>query len=225
MSTVESVKVVLLGESGVGKTCIISQFIQGVFDPEKLPSLSAQYLTKSVDFKEFNKTIKFEIWDTAGQEKFRSLAKIFYKDAKVICLVYDISYKKSFQELKDFWYEKQTKLNVEGDPIFAVVGNKYDLYETSQINDEAKNFAKSIGAIFQYTSAKNFSGINELFNKIGQKIFNPNLDFNEQEDKDKELYEKKKLEKEQKKNDDINTSVKLDISVHQQKQEKKGCCY
>ena len=225
MSTVESVKVVLLGESGVGKTSIISQFIQGVFNPDKLPSLSAQYLTKSVDFKEFNKTIKFEIWDTAGQEKFRSLAKIFYKDAKVICLVYDISYKKSFQELKDFWYEKQTKLNVEGDPIFAVVGNKYDLYETSQINDEAKNFAKSIGAIFQYTSAKNFSGINELFNKIGQKIINPYLDFNELEDKDKELYEKKKLEKEQKKNDDLYTSVNLDISIHQQQKEKKGCCY
>ena len=224
MSTVESVKVVLLGESGVGKTCIISQFIQGVFNPDKLPSLSAQYLTKSVDFKEFNKTIKFEIWDTAGQEKFRSLAKIFYKDAKVICLVYDISYKKSFQELKDFWYEKQTKLNVEGDPIFAVVGNKYDLYETSQINDEAKNFAKSIGAIFQYTSAKNFSGINELFNKIGQKIINPYLDFNEQEDKDKELYEKKKLEKAQKKNDNRVKGVKLDNSIHQQKPQKKGCC-
>ena len=224
MSTVESVKVVLLGESGVGKTSIISQFIQGVFNPDKLPSLSAQYLTKSVDFKEFNKTIKFEIWDTAGQEKFRSLAKIFYKDAKVICLVYDISYKKSFQELKDFWYEKQTKLNVEGDPIFAVVGNKNDLYEIRQIEDEGKNFAKSIGAIFQYTSAKNSSGIKELFNKIGEKIFNPNIDFNEQEDKDKELYEKKKLEKAQKKNEDRNKGVRLDNSIHQQKIEKKGCC-
>ena len=222
--SIETAKVVLLGESGVGKTCIISQFISGVFDPDTVTSLSAQYLTKSIDFKEYNKSIKFEIWDTAGQERFRSLAKIFYKDARVICLVYDITNKKSFQELKDFWYEKQTKLNVEGDPIFAVVGNKYDLYEIRQIEDEGKNFAKSIGAIFQYTSAKNSSGIKELFNKIGEKIFNPNIDFNEQEDKDKELYEKKKLEKAQKKNEDRNKGVRLDNSIHQQKIEKKGCC-
>ena len=126
--------------------------------------------------------------------------------------------------MKDFWYEKQTKLNVEGDPIFAVVGNKNDLYEIRQIEDEGKNFAKSIGAIFQYTSAKNSSGIKELFNKIGEKIFNPNIDFNEQEDKDKELYEKKKLEKAQKKNEDRNKGVRLDNSIHQQKIEKKGCC-
>ena len=222
--SVETAKVVLLGESGVGKTCIISQFISGVFDPDTVTSLSAQYLTKSIDFKEYSKSIKFEIWDTAGQERFRSLAKIFYKDARVICLVYDITNKKSFEAMKDFWYEKQTKLNVEGDPIFAVVGNKNDLYEIRQIEDEGKNFAKSIGAIFQYTSAKNSSGIKELFNKIGEKIFNPNIDFNEQEDKDKELYEKKKLEKAQKKNEDRNKGVRLDNSIHQQKIEKKGCC-
>ena len=224
MSAVETVKVVLLGEAGVGKTCIISQFISGVFDPDTISSLSAQYLTKTIDFSDINKSIKFEIWDTAGQERFRSLAKIFYKDAKVIWLVYDITAKKSFQELKNFWYEQQTKLNVEGDPIFAVVGNKYDLYEIKQIDDEAKSFAKSIGAIFQYTSAKNSSGIKELFNKIGEKYFNPKVDFNEQEDKDKELYEKKKLEKAQKKNDNRVKGVKLDNSIHQQKPPKKGCC-
>ena len=185
MSTMETVKVVLLGEAGVGKTCIISQFISGVFDPDTISSLSAQFITKTLEFKEFNKSLKFEIWDTAGQERFRSLAKIFYKDAKVICLVYDITSKKSFDELKTFWYEQQTKLNVDGEPIFAVVGNKYDLYETTQVDDEAKTFAKSIGAIFQYTSAKNASGINELFNNIGEKYFNPNLDINEKENKDR----------------------------------------
>ena len=148
-----------------------------------------------------------------------------YKDVKVICLVYDISNKKSFTELKDYQYEQQTKLNVDGEPIFAVVGNKYDLYETTQVDDEAKNFAKSIGAIFQYTSAKNASGITELFNNIGEKYFNPNLDINEQENKEKEIYEKKKLEKAQKKNENKNKGgVKLDSSIHQQKQQKKGCC-
>ena len=221
-----TVKAVLLGESGVGKTSIISRFIDNSFEKNKKSTTGADYTGKTMYFDDYGgKKIKFEIWDTAGQERFRSLAKIFYKDAKVICLVYDITSKKSFEELKNFWYEQQTKLNVDGEPIFAVVGNKYDLYETTQVDDEAKNFAKSIGAIFQYTSAKNASGITELFNNIGEKYFNPNLDINEQENKEKEIYEKKKLEKAQKKNENKNKGgVKLDSSIHQQKQQKKGCC-
>ena len=227
MSTTETVKVVLLGEAGVGKTCIISQFISGIFDPDTISSLSAQFITKTLEYKKYNKSLKFEIWDTAGQERFRSLAKIFYKDAKVICLVYDITSKKSFEELKNFWQEQQTKLNVDGEPIFAVVGNKYDLYETNQVADDAKNFAKSIGAIFQYTSAKLASGINELFNNLGEKYFDPSFDINEQENKDKELYEQKKLQKAQKKVDNNNKKkdekVKLDPNLHKEKP-KKGCC-
>ena len=228
MSTTETVKVVLLGEAGVGKTCIISQFISGIFDPDTISSLSAQFITKTLDYKKYNKSLKFEIWDTAGQERFRSLAKIFYKDAKVICLVYDITSKRSFEELKNFWYEQQTKLNVDGDPIFAVVGNKYDLYETKQVDEEAKNFAKSIGAIFQYTSAKEASGINELFNNLGEKFFDPNFDINEQESKDKELYEQKKLQKAQQKvenkgNKEKNEKVKLNPTLHKEKPGKKCC--
>ena len=222
MSTTETVKVVLLGEAGVGKTCIISQFISGVFDADTISSLSAQFITKTLEYQKYEKSLKFEIWDTAGQERFRSLAKIFYKDAKVICLVYDITSKKSFEELKNFWYEQQTKLNVDGEPIFAVVGNKYDLYETTQVDDEAKNFAKSIGAIFQYTSAKDASGINELFNNIGEKYFDPSIDINEKENKEKEEYEQKKLQKAQKKVENKG-KIKLNASVHQEKP-KKGCC-
>ena len=224
MSTTETLKVVLLGEAGVGKTCIISQFISGVFDPDTISSLSAQFITKTLDFRDINKTIKFEIWDTAGQERFRSLAKIFYKDAKVIVLVYDITSKKSFDELKSFWYEEQTKLNVDGNPIFAVVGNKYDLYETTQVNDEGKNFAKSINAIFQYTSAKNASGIDELFNNIGKKYFNPDLDINEKENQEKESYEKKKLEKQQKKENKTVPRQNIKLNSNQPKQDKKKCC-
>ena len=228
MSTTETIKVVLLGEAGVGKTCIISQFISGVFDPDTISSLSAQFITKTLDFRDINKTIKFEIWDTAGQERFRSLAKIFYKDAKVIVLVYDITSKKSFEELKNFWYGEQTKNNVDGNPIFAVVGNKYDLYETTQVNDEGKEFAKSINGIFQYTSAKNASGIDELFQNIGKKYFNPDLDINEKENKDKEEYERKKLEKQQKKNETKGVAprnnIKLNSNNVQNKAEKKKCC-
>ena len=186
-------KVVLLGESGVGKTCIINKFTTGFFDRETISNLSAQFISKTMELKEISKTIKFDIWDTAGQEKYRSLAKIFYKDAKVICLCYDITNKKSFTELRDYWYEQNVKDNAQENPIFAVVGNKVDLYEMSQVKDEeGRQFAKDINGIFQLTSAKSDFGINKLFEHIGIKYFNPEVDFIEDENKEKQDYEQEK---------------------------------
>ncbi len=222
---VETLKVVLIGEAGVGKTCLISKFMTGKFDPNTLSSASAQYISKQIVIQ--GKAIKFDIWDTAGQEKYRALAKIFYKDAKVICLCYDITSRKTFDELKDYWYEKQTKLNCSGDPIFAVVANKSDLYQESQIKDEeGKAFAKSINAIFQSTSAKSDIGINSLFENIGKKYFDPNFDSNENENKEKLEYEKKKTEKALKKAQPQtqNRGVKLTTTKSNNPQKKKGCC-
>ena len=214
-------KITLIGDSGAGKTCIINRYIKNDFFSNKVSTMGVSCSNKLV--KEDNKLLRLDLWDTAGQEQYRSLGRHFYKDSYVIILVYDITNRESFENLKIVWYKDLLKYN-EKYTILAVVGNKNDLYEIRQIEDEGKNFAKSIGAIFQYTSAKNSSGIKELFNKIGEKIFNPNIDFNKQEDKDKELYEKKKLEKAQKKNEDRNKGVRLDNSIHQQKIEKKGCC-
>ena len=225
MSSPETVKVVLLGQAGVGKTCIISKFITGDFNPNTISSLSAQYISKNMTFQD--KVIKYDIWDTAGQERFRALAKIFYKDAKVICLCYDITSKESFNELKDYWYEKQTKLNANGDPIFAVVANKNDLYQSAQVKDEeGKAFAKSINGIFQSTSAKSDSGITSLFENIGKRYFDPNFDSNEEENKEKLEYEKKKTEKALKKTQPQtqNRGVKLEASKSNNSQKKKGCC-
>ena len=225
MASPETVKVVLLGEAGVGKTCIISQFISGVFDPDTISSLSAQFISKTIEFKDINKTIKFDIWDTAGQEKFRALAKIFYKDAKVICLVYDITSHKSFEALKEFWYEQQTKLNVDGDPIYAVVANKNDLYESQQVNEEeAKEFAKSINAIYQSTSAKSNSGIATLFDNIGHRFFDPNFNTKEIESKEKQEYEKKKNEKAQKKTQPQLQTRGVKLESNKTKPQKKGGC-
>jgi small GTP-binding protein len=225
MSSPETVKVVLLGQAGVGKTCIISKFITGDFNPNTISSLSAQYISKNMTIQD--KVIKFDIWDTAGQERFRALAKIFYKDAKVICLCYDITSKESFNELKDYWYEKQTKLNANGDPIFAVVANKNDLYQSAQVKDEeGKAFAKSINGIFQSTSAKSDSGITSLFENIGKRCFDPNFDSNEEENKEKLEYEKKKTEKALKKTQPQtqNRGVKLETSKSNNSQKKKGFC-
>ena len=97
-------KVVLLGESGVGKTCIIARFINNTFEDNIMSTTGASYAGKTLTFDEFQgKSIKFEIWDTAGQEKYRALTKIFYKDAGVAILVYDITRKESYDELKNYW--------------------------------------------------------------------------------------------------------------------------
>ena len=110
-SGVQSCKVVLVGESGVGKTCITSNFIYETFNSDELTTTAASFVSKTICFDEYNgATIKFDIWDTAGQENYRSLAKIFYKSANVAILVYDITTRKSFEEMKNYWY-KQIKDN------------------------------------------------------------------------------------------------------------------
>jgi len=102
--TAQTCKVVLLGESGVGKTCIIARFINNTFEENLISTTGASYAGKTMTFDEYGgKSIKFEIWDTAGQEKYRSLTKIFYKDAGAAILVYDITRKESYEEIKKYW--------------------------------------------------------------------------------------------------------------------------
>ncbi len=221
MSSVEQVKVVLLGESGVGKTSIIAQFTSGKFDPDCVTSLSAQFISKTIEFENLQKAIKFDIWDTAGQEKYRALAKIFYKDAKVIILVYDITDQRSFDEVKSYWYE-MVKSNGDQDAMIAIVANKNDLYDTAQVSEQdAKEFARSIGAIFQSTSAKSDSGITTLFDNIGQKYFNPDFDCTAADEKVQEEYKKKKQEEKQKRKEP--KGVKLS-SEPTKTEKKKKCC-
>ena len=100
----ETYKVVLIGESGVGKTSIINYFIYEVYDESVNSSTSVGFVSKEMKFN--GRNIKFDIWDTAGQERFRSLAKIFYKNANVIILVYDMTNRNSFEEIKNYWYKE-----------------------------------------------------------------------------------------------------------------------
>jgi small GTP-binding protein len=216
----ESIKVVLLGESGTGKTSIISQFTRGKFDPNIVTSISAQFISKVIDIIEINKTIKFDIWDTAGQEKFRSLASIFYKDAKAIIFVYDITDKKSFDEIVNYWYPT-IKENCQENIIFCLTGNKDDLYEKEQVStEEAKNFADKIGAIFKKTSALNNTNISFIFECIGKKFIDPSFDY---QSKDKEIninfqnhYEKISEKKPN------NNKIKLDNEIRIKP--RQNCC-
>ena len=181
-------KVVLLGDSGVGKTCIIARYISGSFDKNSSTTNGASFCSKNVRFDQLGKNLLLDIWDTAGQEKYKALTKFFYKDAAVCILVYDVTRKESFESLKDYWYS-QLKENSEPDIVLGVAGNKCDLYEYEEVKeDEAREWAKGIGAVFELTSAQNNTGINDLFLNVGYKYldpkFKPEIEIGNKEDKE-----------------------------------------
>ena len=215
------VKVVLLGESGVGKTSIISQFTANKFNPRCPTSVSAQFISKIIKFPQYNKSIKFDIWDTVGQEKYRSLAKIFYKDALIIIFVYDITTEFSFTAIKDFWF-KETNENADNEPILALVANKVDLYKDEKItNDMGKAYADEINAIFQNTSALSNSGIDKLFENLGNKFLNPDFDYKKPKNENVDNNENKN-NKTNKKNG--KEKIKLKDDPKGKKEKKKNCC-
>ena len=192
-------KVVLLGDSGVGKTCIIARYISGSFDKNSPTTNGASFCSKNVRFEQLGKNLLLDIWDTAGQEKYKALTKFFYKDAAVCILVYDVTRKESFQSLKDYWYS-QLKENSEPDIVIGVAGNKSDLYENEEVKEEeAREWAKEIGAVFELTSAQNNTGINDLFLNVGYKFldpsFKPEIEIGNKEDKENkdETKEDKKI--------------------------------
>lgn len=217
------VKVVLLGESGVGKTSIISQFTANKFNPRCPTSVSAQFISKIIKFPQYNKSIKFDIWDTVGQEKYRSLAKIFYKDALIIIFVYDITTEFSFTAIKDFWF-KETNENADNEPILALVANKVDLYKDEKItNDMGKAYADEINAIFQNTSALSNSGIDKLFENLGNKFLNPDFDYKKPQEKNENVDNSaNKNIKTNKKNG--KEKIKLKDDPKGKKEKKKNCC-
>ena len=169
-----SCKVVLVGDTGVGKTSIIERYINDKYDGNQKTTLVSSYTFKKIDIKKYNKSVSLDIWDTAGQEVYRSLSKNFYLNASIGILVYDISRKASFESIRDYWYE-QLKTFGEEKMIFDVVGNKTDLFQREEVpENEARNFAKSINAGFHLVSCKDCVGIKDLFEDCGRKYLEDN---------------------------------------------------
>jgi small GTP-binding protein len=220
----ESLKVVLIGEAGTGKTSIIQRFAYKLFDPNCASSISSQFISQIINLKEINKTLNFEIWDTAGQERYRSMAKIFYKDAKIILFVYDITSRNTFEALKNYWIS-QIKQECDPKSLLGLVANKYDLYNSQQVSkEEGMELANEIGAIFQFTSAKSGEGINSMFKNLGRKYLDPKYDYQEADKIAQENYRKKKEEEEKRKKErNKRRGAKLDIQ-NNNKAKKGGCC-
>ena len=167
-----SCKIVLLGETGVGKTSIITRYIANSFSQVVMTSTGSSFFSKKIEIND-NKRVKLQIWDTAGQEKYRSLAKIFYQSASVAILVYDVTLKNTFDNLKEFW-AGEVKTNAPEDIILAIAANKSDDYINQQVDiQEGKDLAKSLNAIFVCTSAKLGNGIDDLFRMVAEKFIDP----------------------------------------------------
>ena len=163
-----SFKIVLIGESGVGKTSIISQFVSKTFQEDVQASTGGAFCSKTL-FLSNGKELKFDIWDTAGQERYRSLTKLFYKDTNAAILVYDITREDSFEQLQTYWI-KQIREFSGKDIITVIVANKSDLIEEEKVDESiARKLANEVGAIFCLVSAKNCIGIDEIFFQIAKK--------------------------------------------------------
>ena len=177
----EYCKVILVGESGVGKTSIINRFIKQQFTRDVMSSTGGTFSTKKIEYNidDKKKTISFEIWDTAGQERYRSMAKMFFKDAICAIIVYDITNKKSFEEVKNYWVD-EVKNNGPEKIMIYIVGNKYDLYLEEQVNEEeVRAFAREVNADFNTISALNSKGVDDIFWDVGKKYLQNCCDCNE----------------------------------------------
>ena len=155
-------KLIFLGDQSVGKSCILNRFMNDTFSEDYQATIGLDFQSKNVQIE--NQDIHLLLYDTAGQEKFRSLIPMYTREAKIILLVYDISNKDSFIHLPD-WLKDLHDIKKE-EVIFALVGNKMDLGEKRQVSEEeGKKFAEENDFIFQEVSAKTGDGFSDLFYK------------------------------------------------------------
>ncbi|CAM9319348.1 unnamed protein product [Ectocarpus sp. 6 AP-2014] len=161
-------KLVLLGDTAVGKSCLVVRFVRDEFFEYQEPTIGAAFLTQKVQLDDA--TVKFEIWDTAGQERYRSLAPMYYRGAAAAIVVYDVTNKaRSFNGAKSWVKELQRR----GDPnvIIALAGNKADLEHRRQVqSEEARLYAEDNGLIHMETSAKSAQNVKSIFVEIAQKL-------------------------------------------------------
>merc|ERR1712100_242591 len=152
-------KLVLLGNTAVGKSCLVVRFVRDEFFEFQEPTIGAAFLTQTLNLGDVS--VKFEIWDTAGQERYRSLAPMYYRGAAAAIVVYDITNKDSFNGAKSWVKELQRR----GDPnaVIVLAGNKTDLQSKRKIDyQEAQQYAEENGIMHIETSAKNDTNVKSL---------------------------------------------------------------
>ena len=162
-------KIVLLGDSGVGKTNLISRYISNKFEKDTKSTIGVEFFCKTFKVNK-DKIIKMELWDTAGQERYKSITSVYYKGAKGAFIVYDITSKKSFDNIDKWITEIKEKNNNE--VKLVIIGNKIDLDNNREITfEEAKNKFKDKNILLIETSALNDTNVNEAFTSMVKILY------------------------------------------------------
>ena len=162
-------KVLLLGDSSVGKTCFLLRYCDKSFQDAHLSTIGLDYRLKTMVLKN-NKSVKLQIWDTAGQDRFRAITKNYYKGANGIILIYDVTNKQTFENVKN-WIT-QIKEEANQNVIIYLAGNKIDMDEELKLvpTEDGQQMADEYNLPFKETSAKEGININEIFQELVEKI-------------------------------------------------------
>lgn len=161
-------KLVLIGDSGVGKSNLLSQFTSNEFNLESKSTIGVEFATKNIHIE--SKTIKAQIWDTSGQERYRAITGAYYRGAVGALLVYDITRSQSFQNVTH-WL-KELRDHADESIVIMLVGNKSDLANNRAVTtEEASSFAQENHFLFMETSALTASNVEPAFNTIFEEIY------------------------------------------------------
>ncbi|KAM6079859.1 ras-related protein Rab-17 isoform 2-T2 [Theristicus caerulescens] len=160
-------KVVLLGNTSVGKSSLAYRYVKNDFK-ESLPTVGCSFFTQMLNLEVA--TVKFEIWDTAGQEKYHSVCHLYYRGAHAALLVYDITNKETLNRAK-LWLRDLEKEFLPDEIVIALVGNKTDLAGEREVaTEEGEEFARTKGLLFMETSAKSSHQVNDIFMALAQEL-------------------------------------------------------
>lgn len=220
MSDDRGIKVILLGEAGVGKTNLIRVALGKEFEEDTSSSVTSSFFHGKVLVN--NKNFSYCLWDTAGQELYRSINKIFIKDSKIILIVFAINNKHSFEEI-DFWYDYVNEILGQGDHIVALVANKSDLYEHQEISDDEINKkAESMKLKLKMTSAaKDGVGFRDFLEELLKEYIQK---FNPEEIENPKKQETFKIESDEKDNENTDNNNGNNNGGKKKGKHKKKCC-
>ena len=162
--TDEKIKIVLVGEASVGKTSIIQRYVDNNFSTSNSSTIGLSYVSKKLSIN--NRNFRLDIWDTAGEERYRALTKVFFVDSQICIFVFDITKKHTFEDIQNFWVKELENVSNKN-IVFGLVGNKCDLSENEEIVDsEIIAYSQTINAQYFKVSALAGVGINELFEDL-----------------------------------------------------------
>ena len=214
-------KLIVVGNQGTGKSCILNRFINETFEENYEATIGLDFQSKNITIHD--QDVRLIIYDTAGQEKFRSLIPMYIREAQIILFIYDISDEESFNSIPK-WI-KEVKEVLKEEVVFALIGNKIDLESQRKVSfEDGKKFAEQNNFVFQEVSAKTGKNFENLFDvQIFEAVFNK---FRAEFEKRDGGEEQPNFETNDNTNDNNDKRVKLDNTNNnpQKSKKKKRCC-